>query len=184
MINTRKKSKLLLTTLIFTIIHLSLIAMVVLALMFNIFGIVDAMDFVLKSYFSKEASIDSMLMSYYFELALSFLINFSCARLYYKGYKYGAYGEIFGKRVIMNAIFQLLFSSFLPGVFALITGIVMMKQKTIIVPNNSYEQEEAYINEAKLAAMSEAVTRLKELRASGAISEEEYYANINKILES
>jgi len=35
----------------------------------------------------------------------------------------------------------------------------------------------------KLEAMSEAVARLKELKDKGAISEEEYYANLNRILE-
>ena len=44
--------------------------------------------------------------------------------------------------------------------------------------------EQAYYNQIKFEAMSQAVTRLKELRDSGAISEEEYYANLNKILES
>ena len=57
----------------------------------------------------------------------------------------------------------------------------MSKQKQTLADVQA--QSEEYINEMKLAAMSEAVTRLKELRASGAISEEEYYANINKILE-
>lgn len=182
MLNTKKKSKLLLVTLIFTIIHLSLISMVAIVLMFNLFGIVDKMDYILQTYVAKDMSISSMLSSYYFELLLSFIINFVAARLYYKGYKYGASGEIFGRRVIMEAIFQLLFSTFIPGVLALITGIVMTKQKRPVMTTT--EQAEEYINETKLAAMSEAVTRLKELRDSGAISEEEYYANINKILES
>jgi len=182
MLNTRKKSKMLLVTLIFTIIHLSLIAFVAIVLMFNLFGIVDAMDYLLQSYVAKEMTIDSMLSTYYFELLFSFIANFSAARLYYKGYKYNATGEIFGRRVIMDAIFQLLFSAFIPGILALITGILMLKQPRPVMTEE--EQVNAYINETKLAAMSEAVNRLKELRASGAISEEEYYANINKILES
>ena len=58
----------------------------------------------------------------------------------------------------------------------------MSKQKKKIVVTET--SDDNFINDAKLTAMSEAVTRLKELRESGAISEEEYYANINKILES
>ena len=182
MILTRKKSKLLLTTLIFTIIHMSLIMFVAVALVFNLFGVVDILN-VMIGELSAGVTIDYYLSTYYIELALSFIINLSCAKLYYKGYKYGAFGEVFGKRLIMNAIIQLLFSAFIPGVFALITGIAMSKQKKKIVVTSAL-QEANVINETKLAAMSEAVTRLKELRESGAISEEEYYANINKILES
>lgn len=181
MILTRKKSKLLLTTLILTIIHMSLILFVAVALIFNLFGIIDILNVMLGE-ISAGVTIDYYLGTYYIELALSFLINLSCAKLYYRGYKYGAYGEIFGKRLIFNSIIQLLFSAFIPGVFALITGFVMSKQKKKIVVAES--SDNSFINETKLAAMSEAVTRLKELRESGAISEEEYYANINKILES
>ena len=182
MLNTRKKGKMLLVTLIFTIIHISLISMVGIVLMFNLFGIVDKMDYILQTYVAKDMSISSMLTSYYFELLFAVIINFAAARLYYKGYKYGATGNIFGRRVIMESIFQILFSAYIPGLLALITGIIMVKQKRPFMANA--EQTEAYINETKLAAMSEAVARLKELRESGAISEEEYYANINKILES
>ena len=182
MINTRKKSKMLLATLIVTIIQLTIIAFVAITLMCNLFGIVDSMDYILQTYVAQDLTIDSMLMSYYLELGMGFIVNLSAARLYYKGYKYNAFGEIYGKRVIVDGIFQLLFSSFVPGILAIITGIMLMKKKPIVVSNT--EQDEMYINDAKLAAMSEAVTRLKELRDSGAISEEEYYANINKILES
>ena len=181
MIITKKKSKLLLTTIILTIIHMSLLLLAALALVFNIFGIVDIMNMILQDYLEAGVTIDYYLATYYFELGLSFVVNFSCVRLYIKGYRYGVYGEVFGRRIIMNSIIQLLFSSFLPGIFALVTGIMMSKQKQTLADVQA--QSEEYINEMKLAAMSEAVTRLKELRASGAISEEEYYANINKILE-
>lgn len=182
MINTRKKSKMLLATLIITIIQLTIIAFVAITLMCNLFGIVDSMDYILQTYVAQDLTIDYMLTSYYLELGMGFIVNLSAARLYYKGYKYNAFGEIYGKRVIVDGVFQLLFSSFVPGILAIITGIMLMKKKPVVVSNS--EQDEMYINDAKLAAMSEAVTRLKELRDSGAISEEEYYANINKILES
>ena len=179
----RKKSKLLLVTLILTIIQLSFIAFVAIALMFNLFNIVDALDIILKDISQSGVGIDYYLTTYYLELGLSFLVNLSCARYYYRGYKYCAVGEVFGRRLIINSIMQMLFSSFIPGVFALITGIVLGKARIPVV-QTVQQDGEVYINEIKLAAMSEAVTRLKELRDSGAISEEEYYANINKILES
>ena len=179
---TLKKSKLLLTALIFTIIHLFLTLFVTITLAFNLFGVVDAIDILLSQMSQMGVGIDYYLTTYYFELALSFLVNFSCAKLYYKGYKYGAMGEVFGRRVIMNSIMQMLFSAMLPGIFALIAGMVLSKSRKIVT--SSVSDSEEYFNRLKLEAMSEAVTRLKELRASGAISEEEYYANINKILES
>ena len=182
MIITRKRSKLLLATFILTIIHMSLLLFAAAALIFNLFGVVDIMNMILSEYQSAGVTIDYYLTTYYFELALSFIVNFSCAKLYYKGYKYSAYGEVFGRRLIMNSIIQLLFSAFIPAILALITGVKMCKQRHNIV--SAQINDENAINETKLAAMSEAVTRLKELRASGAISEEEYYANINKILES
>ena len=42
----------------------------------------------------------------------------------------------------------------------------------------------AYLSQFKMEAMSDAVRKLKELKERGAISEEEYYASLNKILES
>ena len=44
--------------------------------------------------------------------------------------------------------------------------------------------EPNFLPDYKLNAMGEAVSKLKALRDSGAISEEEYYATLNKILES
>ena len=179
---TRKKSKMLLATIIFTIINMVLSVVIAISLIFNLFGIVDTLNMILYQ-ISPEQTMDSLLLSYYCELAMAFFVNFVCIRLYLKGYKYGAMGEVFGKRVIMNGIFQLLFSAFVPGILALITGVMLSKvnRVTMTAPQSD---NEPYINEIKLAAMSEAVTRLKELRDKGAISEEEYYANIDKILES
>ena len=177
----RKKSTLLLITIILTILQMAMALFAGIALIFNLFGVVDLLNAILSEMYPG-TTIDTYLTTYYIEFALCFLVNMSCLRLYIKGYKYGAIGEFFGKRLIMNGIMQLFFSAVLPGVFAIITGYVLGK-KRIPAPVET-STNEAYINEMKLAAMSEAVNRLKELRASGAISEEEYYANINKILES
>ena len=176
----RKKSTLLLVTIILTILQMATVLLAGVALIFNLFGVVDILNSLVMDMYPG-TTVDSFLPTYYIELGLSFLVNMSCLRLYIKGYKYGAIGQIFGKRLIMNGIIQLFFSAWLPGIFAIITGSVLGKKKILDPVETS---NESYINEMKLAAMSEAVNRLKELRASGAISEEEYYANINKILES
>ena len=81
--------------------------------------------------------------------------------------------------VLVYAIIQLLFSAYIPAIFGIITGALMINKK----PTIAKSQEQSFLSDYKLMAMSEAVTRLKELRATGAISEEEYYANLNKILE-
>ena len=58
MIITKKKSKLLLTTIILTIIHMSLLLLAALALVFNIFGIVDIMNKILQDYLEAGVTID------------------------------------------------------------------------------------------------------------------------------
>ena len=175
----RKRNKLLLTALILTIIHLSLIGLVAISLGLNLFGIVDIMNNMYVS-LGTQVTVSDMLMSYYFDLAFAAIINFLSARMYWRYYKFNVNTPSHGRSIVFNAIMQLLFSTFIPGIIALIAGIKMQKSKSI----KTYEQEQQLINEIKFEAMSEAVTRLKELRASGAISEEEYYANLNKILES
>ena len=172
----RKKNKLLLVTLIFTIINLVFNVFIVSALLFNLFGIVDTLRYVLQDVAS-EVEISSMITSSCFEAIFAFIINFMAARLYYKGYKYSAYTVRFGKSLTFNGVMQILFGAFLPGLLALIAGVIMTNKKPKIA---SIEN----INDLKFEAMSEAVSRLKELRDSGAISEEEFYANLNKILES
>ena len=87
--------------------------------------------------------------------------------------------KLLGKRVVIMAIFQLLFGMYITGVVALIIGIVKMNKKaTVIEP-----VVDSGIPKQKLELMGEAVERLKKLREIGAISEEEYYINLNKILE-
>lgn len=175
----KKKNKLLLTAFILTTIHLVLTILVAIALGFNLFGIVDVLN---NAYMSMgmQVAVSDMLMSYYFDFVFVVIINFLCVKRYWLCYKYNANTPSHGRSIVFNAIMQLLFSTYIPGIVALIAGIKMQKAK----PIQSQEQQQQLINEIKFEAMSEAVARLKELRASGAISEEEYYANLNKILES
>jgi len=172
----RKKSKMLLAAFIFTVFHLVFSVIVASVLMFNLFGVVDSLGYFLQGVVS-EAELANMITSYCFELLFAFIVNFMAARFYFKGYKYSVYSVSFGKNIVFNAIMQMLFSAFIPGLLALIAGIIMINKKPKIVNASN-------INDLKFEAMSEAVSRLKELRDSGAISEEEFYANLNKILES
>lgn len=175
----KKKNKLMLTAFILTVIHLALTFLVAITLGLNLFGIVDILGNMYMS-MGIQVTTSDMLMSYYFDLAIVAIINFLCVKKYWICYKYNANAPMHGRAIVFNAITQLIFSTYIPGIVALIAGIRMQKVK----PIESKEQEQQLINEIKFEAMSEAVTRLKELRASGAISEEEYYANLNKILES
>ena len=177
-----KKSKMLLSTIILSIMQIVLNIFSAFAIGFNWFGLAEYVDMILFELYGGIMDLNSFLMSYYLDVAFVCLINILAIRFYLKGYKYSVYNPQYGKMMILNAISQFLFSSFIPGLFALITGLRMMNKKKVQQPYTS--SEEAYINEVKFEAMSQAITRLKELRASGAISEEEYYANLNKILES
>ena len=177
-----KKSKMLLATIILSIIQIAFGIFSALAIGLNLFGLAEYVDMVLFELYGGIMDLNAFLMSYYLDVAFMCLINFMAIRFYIKGYKYTVYNPQYGKFMILNAISQLLFSSFIPGLFALITGLRMMKKKKVQTTYAS--SEESYINEIKFEAMSQAITRLKELRANGAISEEEYYANLNKILES
>ena len=175
----KKTNTLLLLTFIFTVIQIALLALVTITLAFNLYGIVDEMNFILQNAVGKDFDIYSMLISYYIELTFAIMINLYACVLYYKGLKYKANNPNYARALINNGIFQLLFSSIVPGILALVTGFKMRSQKQQIV----VAKPDSGVSEYKLTAMSEAVTRLKELRNSGAISEEEYYANLNKILE-
>jgi hypothetical protein len=84
-----------------------------------------------------------------------------------------------GKRITFMAIFQLLFGMYITGVIALIIGLVKWNKKSV----RPIVTVETGIPSQKLELMGEAVERLKKLREIGAISEEEYYINLNKILE-
>ena len=179
-----KKSKMLLATIILTIIQLTLSALSIIAISFNLFGINEVMEYWVNELYSGQMEFSGFLTSYYFETALVILVNFLSVKFYIKGYKYSVFSSQYGKMMIMNAISQLLFSSFLPGIFALITAIMMMNKKPAVKPVNVSQDGEFYINEVKFEAMSQAINRLKELKDNGAISEEEYYDNLNKILES
>ncbi len=177
---TKKKNKnvMLTLTLIFTILQICINVFVGFVLVCNLWGFIDYYNELMSSVIANY-DLNMYLTSYYIELTLASIINIYSAIFYFKGIKYRVSNKQYGKMVLVYAIIQLLFSAYIPAIFGIITGALMINKK----PTIAKSQEQSFLSDYKLMAMSEAVTRLKELRATGAISEEEYYANLNKILE-
>lgn len=150
------------------------------ALLANLGGITDAVTNILvtqMNYSPTEADTQITMMT--FELLIGTFFAVYCFRYYKLSPLMIRNEKLLGKRVVIMAIFQLLFGMYITGVVALIIGIVKMNKKaTVIEP-----VVDSGIPKQKLELMGEAVERLKKLREIGAISEEEYYINLNKILE-
>ena len=178
----QNKNILLLITFILTILQLTMLAFASIAIAFDLFSIQTFLEEYIREAYSSVVSLDSFLTSFYLETVLAILVNIGCAVLYFKAYKYRVNNPNFARRLMWNGIMQLLFSTYLAGIMAIISATIMLKKKPM--PEQTRESiEKSLIADYKLAAMTEAVQRLKELREKGAISEEEYYVNLNKILE-
>lgn len=182
MAKKKNKNVLLIITFVLTILNMALNIFAGISLAFNLFGIVDYLNEIVAMAI-EGYDINAYITSLYFSMILTIGANIYAVIFYGKGIKYRVNNKQYGKMIIYYAILQLLFSAYLAGIFALITGIVMINKKPAKVELDEKATAQSFLSEYKLNAMSEAVTRLKELRASGAISEEEYYANLNKILE-
>lgn len=173
-----KKNKLLLTAIILTYISIIMSTIALATLMFNLFEIGDSVEIYLQEYMGV-TEIEGMMTMYYIEMALAILINIYSVRKYSKIYKFRLNNKEAGRYIISVALWQLLFCSAIPAIFGFVAGIKMTKKKVQVetVPATPY------LSDYRLNAMSEAIARLKELREKGAISEEEYYASLNKVLE-
>ena len=162
--------------LISTIIYLSAFIM----LLANIGGVADIITSFLvnnMTYSPQEADTQITMMT--FELVISTFFALYCFRFYKLAPRMTRGENELGKRITFMAIFQLLFGMYLTGVVALIIGLVKWNKKVV----RTALVVETGIPSQKLELMGEAVERLKKLREMGAISEEEYYINLNKILE-
>ena len=175
---TNKKNKLLLTAIIITYISLSVTIIALASLLFNLFEITDMVEKYLQEYLGTD-DVSQMFTMYYIEMFIGILVNIYAIRGYSKIYKFRLNNKDAGRYLTSVALWQLLFTSWVPSIFGFIAGIKMMKRKVQLetTPANPY------LSDYKLNAMSEAIARLKELRDKGAISEEEYYASLNKVLE-
>ena len=151
-------------------------------LAFNVSGFADMYKELLFAY-SANIDFDEQVTMACLELVLVFLFDAYYASFYLKGYKYKINSLQYGRMLITKSIFQMLIASLPAGIFALLGGLSMTRKSTP-VPAEIVGQKQNAISQYKFEAMSEAVARLKELKEKGAISEEEYYATLNKILES
>jgi len=150
-------------------------------LSFNVWGIADALGKMISSYgysYDVSSEVSSLVFSFVFQA----LIELYFAVFYFKALKYRANSPMFARKLLFKSIWQCFVGSFVPAVFALIAATIMSKQKAVL-PMESLSCANSELPGYKLEAMSEAVARLKELKDKGAISEEEYYANLNRILE-
>lgn len=182
MAKKKNKNVMLTITFVLTIINVVLNVFVGFVLALNLFGMVDYLNSVMIA-IGEEYGISSYLTSMYINLVFTVGVNIYASIFYFKGIKYRVNNKQYGKTMVYYGIIQILFSAYLAGIFALITAIVMLNKKSAPVDIDEKANSQSFLSDYKFMAMSEAVTRLKELRASGAISEEEYYANLNKILE-
>ena len=151
---------------------------------FNILGVADAYGELVKqmAVAGGTVDVDMQIMLATIELIVCALLSFYFGKFYIRANRMPVKPPQMGKTVIFMAVMQLLFCSFIPAIFGIIAGIVIKNKKPKLIIENTATKE-GEVSDFKLTAMTEAVTRLNELRSSGAISEEEYYATLNKILE-
>lgn len=159
----------------------SVIMAIVVAVMlaFNIAGASDEYMQLLKTFMIDSTDLSGEVTMSIIELGFTALLNLYFASYYLKGLKYHIDSKPYGKMLVTQGIFQMIIASFLSGLLVVIAGARMSKK----VQKTESQSGETYISEYKMQAMSEAIKRLKELKAQGAISEEEYFATLNKILE-
>ncbi len=79
-----------------------------------------------------------------------------------------------------QVLLQLFFGSFVIAIIGYIGIIQFFKNRVV----KNVAETKAEFQDYRMEAMAEAITRLKELKEKGAISEDEYYETLNKILES
>lgn len=182
-----KKSKLLITAGVLSYIFAGIELIAGLMLGFNIFGTSDIVTEALLEIGYQVTDIEVVLFGDTLSMIAGGLISLYFGRFYFKVEKSLFKPAELGNTVITMGILQILFGSFVPAIFGIIAGTKIKANKYMVVAGVDSKTAEtakkAGISEFKMTAMSEAVSRLNELRSSGAISEEEYYATLNKILE-
>ncbi|MBE5736472.1 MAG: SHOCT domain-containing protein [Clostridiales bacterium] len=162
------------TTMALNIIVAGLIA-------FDPWGIIDIVN---QMYAETGYEMDTTFML--LELCLIALVNLS-AGIRYMSIRRRGVNPRRSTSYMFQPVIQMCFGSLLAGLLALV-GIVQMSKVSIepikYMERESSEDIEVFGGKYRKEAMVEAITRLKELRSKGAISEDEYYATLDKILES
>ena len=154
----------------------------------NLYGVVDLYNSMMTTMFPNYLGQMDMTMIY-FEMVFDILLGVSFGNFYLLGYRKAYYSREYASRIMLTAVLQFLCGAYITGVIGIIIALVMKSKapsayQSIPVEEKVVEPKPASdISQAKLLAMTEAVERLKQLREKGVISEEEYYVNLNKILE-
>lgn len=163
---------------VLSFIAASLNFITIFALSFNFFGIVDKVEVIVNQL--GYTLIGSDMSLFCIELAIVCMIDLF-AGLRYRRILQNRFNLVrVGHSLMMQTILQMFFGFFLAGLLGCIGINSLTKRRTTPI---SHEEQVEYINDFKKKAMGEAIARLKELKAQGAISEEEYYETLNKILE-
>ena len=183
--NKKKKSVWHLITIIVSIASIILNGFMLVGLLTNILGIKDVYIQVLQKTATYAIDVDSEISFACFDTSLTIITHVVFAILLVKLYVKATPSVELSRKV--NIGFWYLFLTFsVASVLTLVAGYSMVKKvsKPIIAEAVPREPEKTpEVNAYKMKGMSEAVARLKELRKSGAISDEEYYASLDKILE-
>ena len=183
----KKQCKGLLINAIICYVIAGFYAFAIIAFATNLMGTMDIYNSMVSTmYPNYSISIDTSML--YFEIGFNILIAISFGNFYLTGYKHRFYSREYASRIMLMSVLCLLCGIYIPSIVGIFISISMKKNCT------SHDQEpvkeeikpnkvSSDIPQGKLVAMTEAVERLKQLRDSGVISEEEYYINLNKILE-
>lgn len=185
---TTKKYKgrtMLIVACVLSFVLLAISGIAALMIIFNIGGITDALAEMLMELGYAATEIDGEISVMLFTFVLEVFVELYFALFYLKAIKFKANSVSFARRLMSKSIWHFLLGAFLPALFAMIAASMMGRQEIKVEPTEVKEaaKEEGAVPDYKLTAMSEAIARLKELKDKGAISEEEYYANLNRILE-
>ena len=183
---TKNKSKLHLAAIIIAILSAVLNVIIIISLLTNLFGMRDLYGKVLQSVSTYVVDVDSEINFACLQQGITVIIHIAFAGVLINLYKKATPSVQLGKALVSIACWYMLCTLSLASVFTLIVGWCMGKRNSrpIIAEATVREKTEPKdINEYKMKAMTEAVSRLKELRQSGAISDDEYYATLDKILE-
>jgi len=183
----KRKCKALLVNAIICYVIAIFYIFAIIAFATNLMGVMDIYNSLLTSmYPNYSVAMDTSML--YFEMGFNILIILSFGNFYLTGYKQQFYSRDYANRVLVMSILSLLCGIYIPSIVGIFIAISMKKNSTPAVQSEGNEEKKlnkvnSDISQGKLVAMTEAVERLKQLRDSGVISEEEYYVNLNKILE-
>lgn len=140
-------------------------------IVFNLFDIND----VVNKYFGFDMSNTMNMSIVVINFIVAIYFNLTCSKLYFA---ISRASIVRGNKsaVIAMPVMQMFLGSVLSGIFGLV-GALLIDNNQSIPTENFGSGEEAFFD-IKLS-----VLRLKELKESGQITEEEYYKALNKILE-